>query len=222
MTRLATFALCFLLAAPAHAGPYEGIAAAVISYCSTIAPDPTPTPNPNPTPQKCTNCNGTGKLGDGTISITCPVCNGKGTVTSDDLAAKDARLLEAWRQYGADMREYFAKQKTGCGCRAAGCPANCPCGANCPLSKPAVKPVTVAPVVQAPAVVRLPGPSWVNHDGDLATHLQRVHGVNTVGLMPAQLRTVHSNLHNTGQTGIRRYATPVILSPGCPGGRCPR
>lgn len=207
-----------LLCPPAHAGQFSALITS-----SFLATHPSPQPTPTPAPSNvCDNCNGTGKLGDGTISITCPVCNGKGTVTSDDLAAKDARLLEAWRQYGADMREYFAKQKTGCGCRAAGCPANCPCGANCPLSKPAVKPVTVAPVVQAPAVVRLPGPSWVNHDGDLATHLQRVHGVNTVGLMPAQLRTVHSNLHNTGQTGIRRYATPVILSPGCPGGRCPR
>jgi DnaJ-class molecular chaperone len=26
----------------------------------------------------CDNCSGTGKLGDGTVSVICPVCNGTG------------------------------------------------------------------------------------------------------------------------------------------------
>lgn len=31
-----------------------------------------------PTGDKCENCNGTGKTGDGRIVMTCPVCNGTG------------------------------------------------------------------------------------------------------------------------------------------------
>ena len=36
---------------------------------------------PDTTPKssdKCSNCNGTGKIGDGKIVMTCPVCNGTG------------------------------------------------------------------------------------------------------------------------------------------------
>lgn len=36
-----------------------------------------PTPVP-PTPGKCENCNGTGKIGDGRIVMTCPECKGTG------------------------------------------------------------------------------------------------------------------------------------------------
>ena len=36
------------------------------------------TPDATPNADKCTNCNGTGKIGDGKIVMTCPVCNGTG------------------------------------------------------------------------------------------------------------------------------------------------
>ena len=35
-------------------------------------------PDAVPKADKCANCNGTGKLGDGKIVLTCPVCNGTG------------------------------------------------------------------------------------------------------------------------------------------------
>lgn len=36
-------------------------------------------PPPAPAPRgECENCNGTGKIGDGRIVMTCPVCNGTG------------------------------------------------------------------------------------------------------------------------------------------------
>lgn len=41
-------------------------------------PQPTPAPAPVPISEKCENCNGTGKLGDGTVGVDCPVCNGTG------------------------------------------------------------------------------------------------------------------------------------------------
>ena len=35
-------------------------------------------PTPPPRPEVCENCNGTGKVGDGRVSVTCPVCKGTG------------------------------------------------------------------------------------------------------------------------------------------------
>ena len=36
---------------------------------------PLPTPSG---PTRCDNCNGTGKIGDGRVVMTCPECNGEG------------------------------------------------------------------------------------------------------------------------------------------------
>jgi DnaJ-class molecular chaperone len=33
---------------------------------------------PSPASDKCENCDGTGKIGDGRIVMTCPVCKGTG------------------------------------------------------------------------------------------------------------------------------------------------
>ena len=46
---------------------------AVLRLRSQIAPTPTP-----PKSDKCANCDGTGKIGDGRIVVTCPVCGGTG------------------------------------------------------------------------------------------------------------------------------------------------
>lgn len=50
------------------------------------ASDGTPAPNP-PTPPVpsgvCDNCKGTGKLGDGTVSVPCPVCGGDGRTDNE-------------------------------------------------------------------------------------------------------------------------------------------
>jgi DnaJ-class molecular chaperone len=35
-------------------------------------------PAPKPDAGKCSNCNGTGKIGDGRIVMTCPECKGTG------------------------------------------------------------------------------------------------------------------------------------------------
>lgn len=37
-----------------------------------------PPPAPTPAGKECTNCNGTGKIGDGRIVLTCPECDGTG------------------------------------------------------------------------------------------------------------------------------------------------
>ena len=37
-----------------------------------------PPPAPAPAGKECTNCNGTGKIGDGRIVMPCPECDGTG------------------------------------------------------------------------------------------------------------------------------------------------
>lgn len=39
-------------------------------------------PSPAPASDKCENCGGTGKIGDGRIVMTCPVCKGTGKKTN--------------------------------------------------------------------------------------------------------------------------------------------
>lgn len=56
---------------------YKPTAAAILILDGT-APAPTPTPS-----GKCSNCNGTGKLGDGTVVLPCPVCGGDGIVANN-------------------------------------------------------------------------------------------------------------------------------------------
>lgn len=37
-----------------------------------------PAPAPKPDDGRCDTCKGTGKLGDGRVSVTCPACDGTG------------------------------------------------------------------------------------------------------------------------------------------------
>jgi len=49
-----------------------------------VPPVPCPTPSPDPAPpspvRPCTNCGGTGKLGDTRVVYDCPICKGTGRV----------------------------------------------------------------------------------------------------------------------------------------------
>ena len=45
---------------------------------------PSPTPTPQPIDDICPNCKGRGKLGDGVVSVTCPVCGGTGKRVTDE------------------------------------------------------------------------------------------------------------------------------------------
>lgn len=69
--------------AEVYAAQFDVLAAGILAMHrgnpAPTPPSPQPTPNPTPTPAgQCENCHGTGRLGDGTVSVTCPVCNGTG------------------------------------------------------------------------------------------------------------------------------------------------
>ena len=52
-----------------------------------------PAPGPAPAPKGiCTNCNGTGRLGDGVVSVPCPVCGGDGRTDNELPPAKPDRV----------------------------------------------------------------------------------------------------------------------------------
>ncbi len=73
---------------------YKAEAAAVLAAEIELG-GKSPAPVPTPTPSgKCSNCNGTGRLGDGTINVKCPVCDGTGEVQSDE--GKDSGFRPPW------------------------------------------------------------------------------------------------------------------------------
>lgn len=66
---------------PPPPGTYSPLVAASLGVATTgESPQPTPTPAPA---GKCENCNGTGKLGDGTVVVDCPVCGGDGRTDNE-------------------------------------------------------------------------------------------------------------------------------------------
>jgi hypothetical protein len=65
--------------------------------CSLIAfalqeKDDQPAPEPDDKLGKCTNCDGKGKVGDGTVFVKCIVCNGDGKIDPDDIQRMAAQL----------------------------------------------------------------------------------------------------------------------------------
>lgn len=94
-----SLALALSFALPVDAGEYSNLAAGILAmYSKPVVPVPGPAPKPS---SVCENCSGTGKLGDGTVSVTCPVCNGTGKTTTTS--------------------------PEGCPCGDCDCGPNCPC-----------------------------------------------------------------------------------------------
>lgn len=48
-------------------------------------------PSPAPASDKCENCDGTGKIGDGRIVMTCPVCKGTGKKAASVMVTKPCK-----------------------------------------------------------------------------------------------------------------------------------
>lgn len=76
MMRLALFCLLFVgCSIPVASPDFQPLAAAVLAVQNDF-----PAPGPSPS-GRCENCNGTGKVGDGTVFVKCAVCDGKGTLS---------------------------------------------------------------------------------------------------------------------------------------------
>ncbi len=70
--------LLFLVSFPSYCSAWTrsewvGVIEAVAG-ASVLSPRTTPIPDND----ECENCGGTGRLGDGTVSVVCPVCEGTG------------------------------------------------------------------------------------------------------------------------------------------------
>ena len=76
MKLLAVAALSILasVALPCEAGRFSTI---IVNAAASTRPNG-PAPSPGPIGSVCDNCDGVGKVGDGVIMKTCPVCNGTG------------------------------------------------------------------------------------------------------------------------------------------------
>jgi hypothetical protein len=56
-------------------GTYAPAISVALGLAAQPGPGPAPKPEPGPKPgSKCENCDGTGRLGDGRVSVDCPVC----------------------------------------------------------------------------------------------------------------------------------------------------
>ena len=56
--------------------PNNGAAAAAFAFTAVV--ESASKPEPKPDSDKCENCDGRGKVGDGRVMVTCRVCNGTG------------------------------------------------------------------------------------------------------------------------------------------------
>ena len=91
--------------APQPKGP-DRYAQGVWSWAIAIeAGSPQPKPAPQPNSGECDNCRGTGRLGDGTVSVPCPVCGGDGRI--DDGAEPEQTPAEAAPQQPAVRQQTY-------------------------------------------------------------------------------------------------------------------
>lgn len=83
--------LLVLAARPAEGGRYLSAIAVAVGSTAGGKVNPAPAPSPSGT---CDNCNGTGRLGDGTVSVDCPLCvDGKVTSAAACSPAKPAEII---------------------------------------------------------------------------------------------------------------------------------
>lgn len=226
LAMLLLIAGCGPLAAPASPTNYlPRIAVAIgVAEASSVTPQPQPEPTPRPQPGKCSNCGGTGKLGDGTVAVDCPVCGGDGFASTLIVPITVAALPPHGGGTGAG---WMTQQLP---------PADAPVS---PKPAAATTPQTAPPAVKPKPVVKqslttaghyewrtrkvckggkcvteryrvfvpdkpakrvgypLRG-NWWSHPPDLKAHLMRTHGYSAAyvnSLSHAELESLHSDTH---------------------------
>jgi hypothetical protein len=172
--------------------------AAYEAYLVATAVPPTPCKPDGPSrPGVCPECDGSGKVGDGTVFMECGRCGGTGKVSSSAPS------------FGATPQVIAP-------------PVIVPS-----MPTPVPGPQAIRSPMPVPQVIRSPGPQWNvegknNYSTfELADHLRRVHGVSVDGQTREQLEAMHDNLHNSEvrSAPVIRPPAPTIRS--CPNGQCP-
>jgi hypothetical protein len=152
--KLLAVSLVVLSACPLSAGEFQSLAEGIVAMYATARPQPSPSPTPTPNPpspsQICTNCNGTGRVGDGTVFVTCVPCKGTGKIVAQVV----------------DIQSLPCFCETGGPCQ---CAADCKCdpvqtlvaaALNSPV-KPSIlvnKPAQAVAPVKVPAATAKPAP----------------------------------------------------------------
>lgn len=101
----AIVATVLLASSPVHAAKadFRSLIASCLAFETSGSAIPSPGPAPAPKPgDTCPACRGTGKLGDGTVSVTCQPCGGTGKVKAKDEPPADL--------YSAAVREAKTKR----------------------------------------------------------------------------------------------------------------
>lgn len=87
---------CAHVSASQLATSYRNLAATSLAVQTVNTDETKPTPNPG---DKCTNCNGTGKVGDGVVMTTCLVCDGTGVLPGDPISSNACKNPECFCEH---------------------------------------------------------------------------------------------------------------------------
>ena len=106
---IATIVVSLCVFAYCQAGPYLGLIAANVGISSVKRYDtPTPKPVPKVPRNECTECNGTGWVGDGTVRVPCGNCYenniSEGFGDSSDLAPPPSGFRYSKGEFGIVRR----------------------------------------------------------------------------------------------------------------------
>ena len=187
--------------------------------------------------ETCRECNGTAKLGDGTVVFPCEWSDGKYYCKGGKIALKSDGDAMDYEDIGEAMCDT---------CEATPLPPevetpllclDCP---TCPVcngdSQPEESQEETQPVEEPSSdvltIYKMPGATW-NWNGRrnpsteyMRSHISQEHGIDASGMSREQLQIVHNNAHNYGDDMALGTATYEAKSSGassssCPSGTCP-
>ena len=179
-----------------HDRAYLGVEIAGGLLCgSSPTPDIKPD-NPTPSSEACPECQGRGKLGDGTVCSTCWACGGTGRKTSStECKPTDEEPPPGPTAWEDALQEYAA-------------------------------PVAPRSVVRLSGPRWTFANQGTNPSASFkAQHLASAHGIDTTGITSEEMSAAHDNAHNHGDSYAYgpsdSGSTGVSVSSSCPTGTCP-
>lgn len=157
----------------------------------------TPTPTPTPSSDVCPECDGAGKVGDGTIMLTCDACGGTGKA----------------RANSSEMPK----------CSPTDEPEPPPQPVSSYDNPVAPQQVYRMPGPRWTFENRGTNPSAPFK----ASHLLSEHGIDATGMSSEEMSALHDNAHNYGDVSafglpsLEVSAGSTSAMGGCPSGNCP-